>query len=513
MTKKLRWAVVGPPSSGKTYLLSDLIKAFGAMGYECKKLPVTSPYSSFGTFFYESGNVDGGGMAQTLAYACREDNHYHALLQPKGWGRSVEVDFLNIPGETFADNEQNTIYFNNLADRIRRMPKGYFQLTTYHHPCGSRKLVLEQEGTTEEDYRTEDGVLVEGMYRPIGMVHQELHRENYHRGESRKIKGKRLLRDFFEIIPDSIFDTFKLTWKRAFHGMRLEDYEEMLDYKFYFLLYCQKATDIILCERLYKPVTESDSVSDVSVTKVMEMMSGFISHSGARPHVYLAFRGTDFLLGENEELLKDVAAKAGGVDEVRYSIYDYFCQCLLKEHFGYMGSSKSCLDAYDQAAPFQWKVKNGKIPGRCDLDEYIRMTIGTGMGQGFWSLLSVAKDGSSNFLTRMMPGYASMIKISNSQKRPWIPPHVYFTATPVDAQVNVYENDRRDHSRFIYEDCDKKIKSFHIEMEDKRAGSLLFGTYQLLADLLLQHGICVKGSHAEDGLLGYFNEKNINSFL
>lgn len=512
MTKKLRWAVVGPPSSGKTYLLSDLIKSFGAMGYECKKLPVTSPYSSFGTFFYESGNIDGGGMAQTLAYACREENHYHALLQPKGLGRTVEVDFLNIPGETFADNEKNTRYFNTLADRIRRMPKGHFQLTAYHHPSGSRKLVLEQEGTTEKDYQTEEGVQVEGMYKDLGTVFDELHRENYHRGASRRINGKKLLRDFFEIIPDTIFATFKRTWSQAFHGMNVEDYEEMLDYKFYFLLYCQKATDVILCERLYKPKTERDSVSDVSVTKVMEMMSGFISHSGARPHVYLAFRGTDFLLGENENLLKDVAAKAGSVDDVRYLTYDYFCQRLLKEQFDYAGCP--ALPATDgKGGPFQWKVKNGKIPGNYELDEYIRKTIGTGLGQGFWSLMSVSKDGNSNFLTRMMPGYVSMEKISNSQKRPWIPPHVYFTATPVDAQVNVYENDRRDHSRFIYEDCNEKIKSFHIEMEDKRAGSLLFGTYQLLADLLLQHGIRVKGSHAEDGLLGYFNEKNINSFL
>lgn len=515
MTKKLRWAVVGPPSSGKTYLLSDLIKAFGAMGYECKKLPVTSPYSSFGTFYYESANTDGGGIAQTQAFACRAENHYHALLHPKGMGRSIEVDFLNIPGETFADNETNTKYFNQLTNRIGRIPKGHFQLTTYQHPCGSRKLVLEPEGTTEKDCKAVmNEEIVVDMYKDMETVYYELKQENYHRAGSRRISGKKLLRDFFTIIPDSVFSTFKRTWKQAFYGMRQADYEEMLDYKFYFLLYCQKSTDVIFCERLYKPRTEGDFVSDVSVTNVMEMMAGFIKNSGARPHVYLAFRGADFLLGENENLLKELKQKTGNDNEFRYRVYDYFCQRVLKEQFDYAGKPSAWISAFDEGSQdFHWKTANGKIPGGYTLGEYVRKTIGTGLDQGFWALTSVSMDKNSSILSRMTPRYVSLNKIFASQRRPWIPPHVYFTATPVDTQMNVYENDRRDHTRFVYEDCDDKIKSFHIETENKRVDSLLFGTYQLLEDLLLQHGISISGNHAGDGMIGYFNEKNIKSFL
>ena len=74
--KKLHIAVIGSPSSGKSYLLYDLIHAFHNLGYVARELPLKFPHSSFGSFFYDVINPMTGGMKGTERYACRPENHF-----------------------------------------------------------------------------------------------------------------------------------------------------------------------------------------------------------------------------------------------------------------------------------------------------------------------------------------------------------------------------------------------------------------------------------------------------
>ena len=132
LTRSIRIAVIGARASGKSYLLHDLIHAFRSMGYVPEELPLSYPHSSFGAFFYDAFNVETGGMRGTESYACRPENHYGALLSlPSRWGLrlspSLDIDFLNIPGEVFDPNSQRlelSLRSHTPAHRASGIPMG-----------------------------------------------------------------------------------------------------------------------------------------------------------------------------------------------------------------------------------------------------------------------------------------------------------------------------------------------------------------------------------------------------
>lgn len=101
--KHISVAVIGFPSSGKSYLISDLITSLKHVGFVPQKLPLSYPYNSLGGFFNDV--FVNGGMEQTGRVACRSTDHYGAYLKHKDSGREIALDFLNIPGETFRDAE------------------------------------------------------------------------------------------------------------------------------------------------------------------------------------------------------------------------------------------------------------------------------------------------------------------------------------------------------------------------------------------------------------------------
>ena len=83
MVKRIRIAVIGARSSGKSYLLYDMIHAFELLGYHPEELPLSYPHSSFGAYFYDTFNNATGGMRGTERYACRPESHY--VASAAGW--------------------------------------------------------------------------------------------------------------------------------------------------------------------------------------------------------------------------------------------------------------------------------------------------------------------------------------------------------------------------------------------------------------------------------------------
>ena len=67
-----------------------------------------------------------------------------------------------------------------------------------------------------------------------------------------------------------------------------------------------------------------------------------------------------------------------------------------------------------------------------------------------------------------------------------LPPHVYFTATPIDASLDIYINDPTDVTRFMFDDG-KTVKSFAREVNADMARHGCWGSLQLLQDLLAQN--------------------------
>ena len=119
-----------------------------------------------------------------------------------------------------------------------------------------------------------------------------------------------------------------------------------------------------------------------------------------------------------------------------------------------------------------------KTPTGSNIASYILARIGGDNAHGFRSLLQ-----------------ASSIKITRWNMHDTLPPHVFFTATPIDDNFNFYVNDPVNATRFIYQsetDCNNDNITnfaFHIEIAKQRAQHLCFGTLQLIHDIMNNNGI------------------------
>ena len=65
-----------------------------------------------------------------------------------------------------------------------------------------------------------------------------------------------------------------------------------------------------------------------------------------------------------------------------------------------------------------------------------------------------------------------------------MPPHIYFTCTPITQEFEIYVNDPENaNQRFVNNNETGTMKYF-----DTAGSHFCFGTYQLCLDMLAQHG-------------------------
>ena len=462
--KRLRIAVIGSPSSGKSYLLYDMIHAFTHLGYDVKELPLSYPHSSFGTFFYDTVNPMTGGMRGTEKYACRPENHYGAHLSKKGLSfGTLAVDFLNIPGEAFKD--RTAIYrFFTLKNMLERKGKGLFWLSTWTSPGKHvRKLILPKGFNLKGMAITgADNSTRQNTYMSWFGIANELKAGGYTEQEKRRpVNGKYILRHITELSTDSILLTMKSKWAQITSisdGREdIDDYDAAGVFKyFYFFAYCQLATDLVICDRL----TDMNNTGQLA-----EDMCHYMNMSGKHiPKVYLAFRGIDLFMCKPKNRIPHKTAA------MRNKTYGDFLSSIVSQ-------------LQEQTLPRTLITLPENIKRR------ISQSCGTGVGRGFWRLLNTATPKSASwvyYLQRQLLGRNTVRDLVNKPENV-LPPHVYFTATPIDADFCIYKNDE-DITRFIYEEPQRKRSFLHETCEDMTR-HFCFGSLQLLVDILLQNDI------------------------
>ena len=454
-------AVIGAPSSGKSYLLYDMIHAFHVMGYRPQELPLSYPYSSFGTFFYDIFHA--GGARGTEVYACRPDNHYGAHLSiPRG--RKLKVDFLNIPGECFSRNDVIKHFFE-LKRRLEEIGTGVFRLVTYRSPSGHEiKLVIPDQEFSLDEYEPSeiDGETIRSQYMTWMNLKAFLVRRDYiAKDRGKEITGKHLLKHMSEIMTDSVINTFKDNWSEIGTGLEADlfYYIENVFKHFYSLTYCQNATDLVICNKL-----GADDNASVLLKQVGRFLENLKSHA---PMVYLAFRNADQLIAEGSYRGLTVN------DDVksRNDLYSRFVEDIIDD------------------------LNSGGM--NIATEQHIRMSVGNSSISGFRALLKKSENRGHN---------SSKSNIVSQV----LPPHVYFTSTPIDSSFNIYINDPDNVTRFYHESADA-VKSFVSVVAQDMTRHFCLGSMQLLIDILLQRR-CLPARIKKDcnKTLNYFTGKIIS---
>lgn len=461
--KHLHIAVIGSPSSGKSYLLYDMIHAFHHLGYVADELPLSYPHSSFGSFFYDAINPMTGGLRGTERYACRPENHYGAFLSKKGLPFSqISVDFLNIPGEAFRDH--NTMdHFFTLRNLMLQKGKRLFCLSEWETPSGHIKKLILPDGFRLKAERPLSNInhSFNYNYKAWNDISYELYEGAYEeKGTPRRVSGRYIMRHITELSTDSVLLSIKDQWaKLTATSDKKKDYNDFdgigtFKY-FYFFAYCQLATDMIICDRL------NENHNSVQLT---QDVCRFMNKSGkTNPKVYLAFRGIDQFIQHNSSVLV-----TGDID-TKNKVY-----------------TKIFSDIISQVLGDEKKGETISLPD--DIKSHIIQSCGTRSGgNGFWYLLNTATPklpSWSYYLQRIVYGRKTVSEVLRDSV---FPPHVYFTATPIDKDFSIYRHDD-DITRFISigPSC---LKSFVKETCKDMSHHFCFGALQLLIDILLQNNI------------------------
>lgn len=485
MAKKIHIAVIGARSSGKSYLLYDMIHAFEQLGYKPEELPLSYPHSSFGAYFYDTFNNTTGGIGRTESYACRTESHYGAYMSRGPIGCPLAVDFLNIPGEVFDRNNTRMSDYFELKRHIEKKGKGLFWMQEWRTPSGHTQRLIVPPGFNFNNIKPENTfvVLRHGNYLRWQHIYSELLSGQYELVRSKTITGRHLLSHLTELNTDSVLLTLEQCWAQVTSSghLDLDDYKanRVLHY-FYPLHFCEEATDIIICDKL---------TDDNNAGSLTEAVASYMDLSKRHnPHVYLAFRGIDLLLTgyppfSNRALcqeLKDKPWLRNGL----YSEVAGHLTAMLRSG----GEEKSGI-----RLPDDWR-------------RHILQTTGDGIGNAFWHLLNASVPfGRVKRLVNEIRGGKNVFELSQDPNNV-LPPHVYFTSTPIDSHLRIYQSDPENVTRFFCEE-DGHVQSFNQTIRLGNSQHLCFGSYQLLTDVLLQNGVCTSGLKERGPLLKYAQSK------
>lgn len=521
--KKITLGVVGIPGSGKTYLQSDIIMSFRNMGYMDYDLERDGVmYKSFSDYKLHTERT--GVVARTEIYALRPYENIYGLKLVKEGNDTLEICFADIPGEVFdSTSVVNGIPNIQVYFEYRRslMTCGrVFQVTTWRNDAQRELKIVEPIITNEKEKNNFDArktleieeKYVKEAYKGNSYLNWEylyswLNQNHYNAVDSPKeISGKELLNHFFEYQPDSLMRSLAYKVASICPALNMDESDFSSNYlmTFYFLQYCYTATDIVVCDKLLVPKNRTDKDGEVFAkydTMIRKLADFITAKKPKQCNVYLAFRGVDFLIRKKAAKYKALCNKflnESSDNNRRITLYSLFAY-LLWNIVGWFNPINditnlgNCLSGAKKPS----QEGNTNTDDTCDIsiatltEKYIdcecsgavingadnnepgvmidalkgviRPHIGVGVANSFRHLLNAAY------------GYTR----ANT-----MPPHIYFTCTPITQDLEIYENDPdSDNRRFVNHNKTGAEKYF-----DEAGSHFCFGSYQLCIDILSQHG-------------------------
>lgn len=589
----IRLAVIGLTSSGKTYLLEDLVASLQKFGYKSsisKSMPLYRP--SAATFLNQVADYN-DGIWQTEVYACRPTNQYLTVYNKMG--KKFIFEFVDVPGDVVT--RDSITEFQAILSALSESTEPMFRETIWtrgkNHQIktvefvgdGSQQPSLEENKTDDDDIKLRggnsddqspltpnqgagSGVLTQG-FRTLSYetdndaIINELTRQRYQIEANTKsgtnylrrfmnhekdslITGQHLLEHLEEYVTDTVINAIIAAWDAlgidqclSTSGLRLtETYDDKLDkndsnkarfekvYKnhFYFHYYTFFATDVVICDKCAVPfdhlnygkdgklkqqflsADERTVVLDAMTTDYWYMINALTSllghPSAPEKHLYLAFRGVDsFMVESNFKKLRSL----GYPTNMLYSLFVLHLFASFKpkdadeqNEYADEDNEYDVEEAIGSSVPFaEGSDFLDAIHSTCGdvgpaahlseklLDEYV-----LGLHSKF-----INDDPSTYFMTsnfglsehildrierfKSLPGACPVPTDDTSFAGKLdflLPPHVYFTSSAIDNDFNICGHSPDSVRRFTG-------KARH------EGNRLCFGTRNLLADILLAHGI------------------------
>lgn len=501
--KRIRLAVVGAPSSGKSFLLKDIIDALGCLGYaiyDSDRLEREDGfrYTDFGNY---SPNQKGGN-GQTPVYACRHRDHYGHRMS--GDGKKFDLDFLNIPGEIFT--EERLRGFNSLKRELDKN-SALFVECTYVNQAGDRRLIVEarEEFSRIKEVRKSTETVKENtlLFWTWSQIFGELNAGGYQCTNRRALTGKELLKEFFRYDTDSVMQSIAdLIANRQITCPEIQSVDTFYEFhmrEFVFFHYCSLATDIVVCDRVFEPKNEP-KFKEITFAELSKQLKQFLrveSHV-KNIHLYLALRNIDYLLQkpEVEQAYQQLLAKlkqqpdalSNGGCAWRNALYSLFAYTLMG-HVGLLNPTKTVLDELlgMDAELVKELPDNAKELEKRFLDieqsqqhlhksSTVRLHIQSRVN-GFRPLLQQTKWKQRNDMSVGVP-------------------HVHFSCTPITEYFEVFRN--------ADETKGQEAGQFYRDgMKETFSGlnsNMCFGSLQLCIDILKQHEM-IGGDIATGNLL------------
>lgn len=427
----------------------------------------------------------------------------------------------------------NISVFYALKAAIESTPKGIFTVTTWTSHERAKKYVVEPveavrkaNGINTPFNRSPQNVTLNpdsvynNSYEEWDQMYARLQKKQFTPDvkSTKPISGKELIKNFFKYEPDSVRNSIHDAWGSINTGIVGIDADGFLnddhDKNFYFLMYCLSATDMIICDKLFSQSTSGPSEKEKLGAEGYVEMTGKLNefldskyHGGHSPNIYLAFRGADMMI--NEEAIQTLNKKLCNKEcnNIANTIYSIFLDQLLtkiaNETHPYLAfkkddskkdDSKKDDSKKDDSKKDDSKKKKMAWLGLSDktikLDECgdllcldnLKPISGMPFKEHIYSRIGDDTSGFKQLLNSVHTN--KQIDELSSQKTLPITPHVFFTATPIDAEYRIYKADVNTKNRsFIryFPEVNRLIALNTIGQY------LSFGTTQLCWDILCQH--------------------------
>ncbi len=500
--------MVGATTGGKTYLLQDIAAALQyRMGYSVKAVP---GFLDFDDLKRRTSDTS-GAIARSKLYACR--THYAAMLSLNGNRDVCRIEFLDVPGECFAGEALEV--FKHVKNELLAMNGEHFMVNTWYR--GDRRLqtihlvrtagenvvpplaTLDEAKPGVERYRTNDEVIASLVEQGFAIDETERHYVN----------GRYLIYHFFDFVTDTVLNAVIEAWSIIGDAVSdamgtvisREAIENVHIRNFYYLYFTYAATDVVYCDKCAMPVSDriSPTSDPTSTTAFYDMLSGtmaLVTDNHCPPkRWYLAFKGIDSILPQ--QLYRAMYVRANKDADLVYSMFTL----MLARAIG-----NRPLGASDATTLWQWltalehtdveKVETFKqdlfeMASRVteQEDDYFN-------APDTYVVNSTDHAGRPNaigdHITARIYSFASAVRSKahgTIGEVTAMPPHVYFTATPIDTTFKVYG-----HA------SDTLFKGATRPME-----RLCFGSRQLIGDVLDAAGVDLPdGCGGQGKILRYF---------